>query len=1233
MTDIQKLSEPMLRPIVRIAPLAAIAFGLVAAPLAAQGPGGPGGPGGPPPKPLPLEAKRKAEFTTTKGTWISLDVSPDGQTIVFDLLGDLYTMPIGGGKATPLTTGLAFDGQPRFSPDGKSIVFVSDRSGGDNVFTMTLDKRDTTQLTQGNGSQYISPEWSPDGKYIVVARGGGTFPASKLHLLPVDGGAGFPLIPPTPQNAQFKTLGPTFSPDGRYVWFAGRSGDWHYNAIFPQYQIGRYDRETGTLTQLTSRYGSAFRPAVSPDGKWLTYASRHEANTGLRLRNLATGDEDWLAYPIQRDDMEGRSTLDVIPGYSFTPDSRAVIISYGGEIWRVPVDKSAPVKVAMSVDVKADVGPEVKFAYRVDTTANLVAKQIRNLAPSPDGKRLAFVALDRLYVMDLPSGTPRRVSSADVGEFQPVWSPDGKTLAWITWGDAAGGHIMKAAMDGRVITPVQVTRTAALYSNPAFNPDGSRIVATRNAARELVEASGHGGNPSGGDFVWVPTAGGEVTQIAPTAGRDVAHFVRSQPDRIYASGFGEGLVSFRWDGTDVKNIVRVVGPTPFAGGIGGTFLEPEGEMMFLPRRIAPVGADVVRAATQLEGGAPFLPASLIMISPEGDRVLAQVQRDVYVAPLVKVGGPTPMFNVMGGGGVPLRKLTDVGGEFPAWSHDAKTVHFALGNVLFSYDLERAKVVDDSLKTANRAKADSARVKQSIQDSVKTLKARGDSLIKALQPVPDSIKVKIFDLETRLTADSVRAARAKADSAKAKADTTKAKADTTKKADPAKKDDKPGYKPVELTIKVEAPRDLPKGVIVLRGGRAVTMKGKEIIDNADVVVRDNRIIAVGPRGQVAVPSGARIVDVSGKTIMPGMIDVHYHAQWLIPEVHPGQAWQYLTTLAYGVTTTRDPQTATSDILSYQDRVETGGMIGPRVYSTGPGLFAGDNIRDAEHAKTFLKRYAQYWDTKTLKMYMSGNRQQRQWIIMAAKELGIMPTTEGGIDFRLNLTHAMDGYPGIEHALPVTPIFEDVVGLFKTSQTTNAPTLLVSYGGPFGENYFYATEDVIGDKKLATFMPKGQIDARALRRGGEGYQQGGWFHKDEYVFSRHAEFIKKLIEGGARAAVGAHGQIQGIGNHWELWAMASGGLSNHDALRTATIYGAEAIGMGQDLGSLEAGKLADILVLDKNPLEDIRNSNSIQYVMKNGRLYEGATLNEIYPRTRPLARQWWADGPPATAAGLK
>ncbi len=1216
--------------------------GAVATPIgvsAQQRPGGP--PGAKPPPPLLLKADRKAEFTATRGTWMSLDVSPDGRTIVFDLLGDLYTLPIEGGRATRITKGMAYDAQPRFSPDGETLVFVSDRSGGDNVWTIRLDFTDTTQVTQGNNSLYVSPDWTPDGEHVVVSRAGGLGGSHKLMMYDVERRAPLPVVA---QPATRKMVGAAVTPDGRYIWYAGRTGDWSYNARFPQYQLYRYDRQTGNSLRMTGRYGSGFRPAISPDGNWLVYGTRENTETGLRKRNLATGDEEWLVFPIQRDDMESRATLDVIPGYAFTPDSRAVVLSYDGQIWRVSMDGGDPVAVPFEADVKLDVGPEVKFAYEIDTSDEVTARQIRHPTASPDGGRIAFTAFDRLWVKDMPDGEARRLTGAEAGEYHPAWSPDGQWVAYVTWDDVGGGHIMRADAGGAG-QPEQLTSVAALYYNLAWSPDGQRIVATRGAARDLKRAPDIFFGPLGGEFVWVPSAGGDVTVIAPTGGRDVAHFRADVNDRIYAYRPSEGLVSFRWDGTDVERHLVVRGaPIPSAGN------PHEENWEVLPRRVFPVfkseiygeaGSESAGDNTlePAEGGPGAPPAGLVMISPRGDRAVAQVGSHIYTVDIPEIGPSAPTISVANPARAPVqvRKLTEIGGEFPSWSADGERVHWAIGNALFTYDLSRMEAIEDSTVQETRDKVRQALIARGIIDSLKATRTVVDSLRKdtTVAMVPDSILTKLNGLvadSVELKADSLitaaEKARARAAAIRERADSVRTGLDTLR-ADTL-------YKPVEKRIEVKLPRDIPRGTVVLRGGRVLTMKEQEIIENADVVVTDNRIVAVGATGEVEVPDGAQVIDVAGKTLIPGFVDTHYHAQWLVPEIHPGQTWQYLTNLAFGVTTTRDPQTSSTDILSYSDRVETGGMVGPRIYSTGPGVFWLEAIRDTAHAESILKRYSEYYDTKTLKMYLSGNRQQRQWIINAAKKLELMPTTEGGLDYKLDLTHAIDGYPGIEHALPIAPIFDDVVELFKASQTTNSPTLLVSYGGPFGENYFYTKGGVHDDAKLRRFAPHASVDARTRRRGpgsGGSPGQSGWFLDEEYVFSKHAEFVKKLVENDARAGVGSHGQLQGLGYHWELWAIGSGGLSNHDALRVATIFGAEAIGFGKDIGTVEAGKLADILVLDADPLTDLHNSLELQYVMKNGRLYDADTLDEVWPRRRPLPTPPWRNQEPdGVGAGI-
>lgn len=1154
-------------------------------------------------KELPLKPEREVKFTTKEGTWISVDVSPDGKTIAFDLMGDIYTIPMEGGKASPITTGIAYETHPRFSPDGEKILFTSDRAGNDNLWYIDLVKKDTVQITKDKTGDVPSAHWTPDGEYIVVSKGRRI---SKLWMYHKNGGGGIQL---NENPATMKTIDPFVSPDGKKVYFSHRTGAWNYNATLPQYQIGTYDFDKGEITSITSRYGSAFTPTLSKDGNWMAYGSRWEDKTGLVLRNLKTGDEKWLAYPVQRDEQESIAPQGVLPAMAFTPDSKFLIASYGGKIWKLAIDGSPAVEIPFEADVKLAMGPRLYFNYEIkDTTAKL-ATQIRDAVPSPDGKKLAFTALNRLYVMNYPDGNPTRVTSNEFTEAMPTWSPDGSQLVFTTWDEKQGGHLYKASF-----TPkggvTKLTTESALYMGPVWGPK-NKIVVFKGSNRLLQEAEGPGVSGAEAELVWIPAAGGPSRKIMNAGNRGNVHFTQDT-SRIFLNGPGGALLSVKWDGTDEKVYARITGITPFGSAADPhddhehASLEEISSVKYIMG--VPVStADAVNYCMLPEGSNAREPqmtpasASTILMAPTGNKALAKVNNNIYVVTIPTVG-KVPSINVgdPASSNFPSRQLTEIGGEFPAWEANGKKVHWSLGNGHWVYDVGRAEFVEDSVKAAKKAKilADA--------DSVSTLKAKGPDALKLADSLAKAEKERIKELF--------------------KTDKEKAKADSIHKAELKEKE---SYKPAEHQVKVYFAKDTPSGSILLKNARIVTMKGSEVLENGDILIENNRIKAVGATGTLDA-GNAKVIDASGKTITPGFIDTHAH-MWPTWNLHKNSVWIYAANLAYGVTTTRDPQTATTDVLTYGDMVEAGMVPGPRVYSTGPGVgYWMYNLKSLDQAKSVLKQYSKYYNTQYIKMYLVGNRQHRQWVIMAAKEQKLMPTTEGGLDYKLNMTQLFDGYPGHEHSIPVYPLYSDVTRTIAESKMAYTPTLLVSYGGPWAENFYYTTESPLHDPKLNRFTPFNEINSKARRRVGG---LGGWFAPEDHVFLKHARGVNSIVKQGGLAGIGSHGQLQGLGYHWELWSVASGDMSNLDAMRVATILGAESLGLDKELGSIEAGKLADLVIMDKNPLENIRNTNTITHVVKNGRVYDGNTLDEILPTPRKLDVSSWTKEAPKVTTSVK
>lgn len=1026
----------------------------------------------------PMGPSKTITFTTDEGTFMDVDVSPDGKTIAFDLLGDIYKMPITGGKATLLSGGIAWEVQPRFSPDGKYISYTSDKGGGDNIWVMDTAGNHQRQVTKENFRLLNNAVWTPDSKYLIARKhytGTRSLGAGELWMYHIAGGLeGIQLT--KRKNDQQDQGEPWVSPDGKSVYFSedvspGPTFQYNKDPNGEIYAIRKLNLVTGEFEKVAGGSGGAARPQISPDGTMMAFVKRDRLKSVLYVQNLATGEEYPVYDDLSKDQQETWAIFGVYPDFNWLPDNRTIVFYAKGKIRKVDVITLYSEIIPFSAEVKQTIQDALHFQNQVYTD-QFKAKMIRQLTTSPDGKKVVFNAAGYLYVKDLPDGQPERLTDENNWEFEPAFSPDGKSVIFTSWDDEQRGAIMRYEFKGKKLR--QISTEKGFYYSPKFNHAGNMIVYRKGVGNEVLGFT-YGKNPG------IYTLNLDNNEIKFISKIGIKPQFNATDDRIYFQSTQDGLKAFMSCDLD--------------GGHLRTHYTSKYVNDFIP-------------------------------SPDGKWMAFNELFNVYLTPMVTSGSPQDLSSQ--NKALPLKKLTRDAGSYIHWSGDSQTLHWTLGPQYFSSDIKNAFTFVDG----------------------------------APEQLP-AIDSSGLDLGLMLQADK------------------------------------------------------PQGRIALKNARIITMDGDEVIQNGTIVINQNRIETVGAASDVVIPSDALVYDLTGKTIMPGIVDVHAHLHPSPDGISPKQDWNYYANLSYGVTTAHDPSSNTEMVFSQSEMLKAGRMVGPRVFSTGTILYGADGdfkavINSLDDARSHVRRMKAV-GAFSVKSYNQPRRDQRQEIIEAAREMHIEVVPEGGSTFFTNMSMIADGHTGIEHNIPVLPVYKDVNTFWNASKSGYTPTLIVCYGSQFGENYWYDRTNVWENEHLLHFVPKSIVDERSRRRTTSEY--GDYGHIDV------SRAVNKIAQGGTKVNLGSHGQLQGLGAHWELWMLAQGGMKPIDAIRCATINGASYLGMDKEIGSLIQGKLADLIVLNANPLDDIRNSDKIKYVMVNGRLYDSETMNEIGNTEKPRNKFWW------------
>ncbi|MEE8199799.1 MAG: amidohydrolase family protein, partial [Candidatus Acidoferrales bacterium] len=411
---------------------------------------------------------------------------------------------------------------------------------------------------------------------------------------------------------------------------------------------------------------------------------------------------------------------------------------------------------------------------------------------------------------------------------------------------------------------------------------------------------------------------------------------------------------------------------------------------------------------------------------------------------------------------------------------------------------------------------------------------------------------------------------------------------------------------EIPIRLELPRPTPPPLLVRRV-RVLDFAAGGFGVETSMFIEEGRIRWMGSERGRELPRETVILDAGGRYAIPGLFDMHAHTQYI-------RAGDEEPFLAYGVTSVRNPGGWLPGLNAVADRSQATNQPVPRYFFAG-GIFHGTNwpwrvlslrIYDEEDARTYVRRWKD-WGAHFIKAYLDLSWPLQRAVAEEARRLGL--PVAGHIEGVLLATKSVTlGYASLEHIPNSNRLYDDVLQMLALAGTRWCPTLGVRKGNAL---LVRDEPERLADAKFRAFTPEWRIRlfqaSKTMKRAGDKAVRGYWMEKLASIRAAHRRGVKLLAgtDTPFRSSL-----------HWELEYFVQAGIPPLEVLRIATQEAAAAVGAEDDLGTLKPGKLADLLLLDANPLEDIKNTQTIWRVLKGGWLFDP---DELRPPESPSSDQ--------------